>query len=131
MQFLTSWFGGFLRRRHSLRLFSRSPLPGMTHGLGGKSMAPGAVPEQLTRALWRACCDDIPGTLVRLQSHEDGLSDHEAAERLRQFGPNEVDHEKPLPWWQHLWQCYRNPLSVLLTLLAVASYLSEGLQPPS
>ncbi|ODU58087.1 MAG: magnesium-translocating P-type ATPase [Comamonadaceae bacterium SCN 68-20] len=121
MHFLTSWFGGFLRRRHNLRLFRRSALP-------GKPVAPGAVPAQRTRALWRAACDDIPGALVRLQSHEDGLSEAEAAERLRRVGPNEVDHEKPLPWWQHLWQCYRNPFNVLLTLLAVVSYLTEDLQ---
>lgn len=128
MHFLTSWFGNFLRRRHNLGLFRRSALPGMERGPGGKPVAPGAVPEQLTRALWRAACDDIPGALVRLQSHEDGLSDPEAEERLRRVGPNEVDHEKPLPWWLHLWLCYRNPFNVLLTLLAVVSYLTEDLQ---
>ena len=128
MHFLTTWFGSFLRRRHNLRLFRRSALPGMERGPGGKPLAPGVVPEQLTRALWRAACDDIPGALARLQSHEQGLSEAEAAERLRHVGPNEVDHEKPLPWWSHLWQCYRNPFNVLLTLLAVVSYLTEDVQ---
>lgn len=66
------------------------------------------------------------GALVRLQSHEDGLSEADVAECLRRVGPAEADHAKPLPRWRHLWQCYRNPLNVLLTLLAVASYLSEG-----
>lgn len=112
MHFFTSWFGHFLRRRHNLGLFRRSALPGMARGPGGKPIAPGTVPGQLTHALWRAACDDIPGTLVRLQSHEDGPSDAKAAERLQRVGPNEVDHEKPLPWWQHLWQCYRKPFNV-------------------
>ena len=39
-------------------------------------------------------------------------------------GPNEVDHEKPVPWWLHLWHCYKNPFNLLLTGLAVVSYLS-------
>ncbi|MBV8247648.1 MAG: magnesium-translocating P-type ATPase [Comamonas sp.] len=124
MQFLTSWFGGFLRRRHNLRLFRRSPLPDMAH-------SPGSVPKQLTRALWRAACNDVPSVLVVLQSNEDGLSASEVAERLRRFGPNEVEHEKPLPWWQHLWQCYRNPFNLLLTVLALVSYLSQDLQATS
>jgi len=34
-------------------------------------------------------------------------------------GPNEVAHEKPLPWWLHLWHCYKNPFNLLLTVLAV------------
>lgn len=128
MDFFTAWFGQFLRRRRNLRLFRRSALPSIEHGTGGKPIAPGSVPEHLTRALWRAACDDIPGALVRLQSHEDGLSDAEAAERLHRTGPNEVDHEKPLPWWQHLWQCYRNPFNVLLTLLAIVSWATEDIQ---
>ncbi|MDU7368211.1 MAG: cation-transporting P-type ATPase, partial [Acinetobacter baumannii] len=32
---------------------------------------------------------------------------------------NEVTHEKPLTWWQHLWYCYRNPFNILLSLLGV------------
>ncbi len=41
------------------------------------------------------------------------------------MGPNEVAHEKPLPAWLHLWHCYRNPFNLLLTLLAVVSYVTE------
>ena len=128
MNFFTFWFGHFLRRRHNLRLFRSSALPGLERGPGGKPVARSPVPEQLTRALWRAACDDIPGALVRLQSSEAGLSDGQAAERLQRIGPNEVDHEKPLPWWQHLWQCYRNPFNVLLTLLAIVSWATEDIQ---
>jgi Mg2+-importing ATPase len=41
---------------------------------------------------------------------------------------NEVEHEKPLPWWVHLWHCYRTPFSLLLTVLAVVSYLTDDLK---
>ena len=63
--------------------------------------------------------------LSRLDSHADGLGQHQADERLAALGPNEVDHEKPLPWWRHLWQCYRNPFNLLLTVLAAVSWLTE------
>ncbi len=49
-------------------------------------------------------------------------------ERLRRIGPNEVDHEKPLPAWLHLWQSYRNPFNLLLTVLAAISYVTEDLK---
>ena len=66
--------------------------------------------------------------LATLESHADGLSPHEAEERLAALGPNEVDHEKPLPWWRHLWQCYRNPFNLLLTVLAAVSWLTEDIK---
>ena len=117
MKFMTTWFGNFLRRRRSKGLFSRSALPSFTRRADGKSdMASAQVSEHVSRALWRAACDDVPATLVRLRSSESGLRQQEAEERLERHGPNEVDHEKPLAWWQHLWQCYSNPFNILLTV---------------
>ena len=62
--------------------------------------------------------------ITRLASHADGLTLREAAARLLRNGPNEIAHEKPVPWWLHLWHCYSNPFNLLLTVLAVVSYLS-------
>ncbi len=39
-----------------------------------------------------------------------------------------MNHEKPLPWWTHLWQCYRNPFNLLLTVLALVSYVTEDMK---
>ena len=36
-----------------------------------------------------------------------------------------MEHEKPLPWWKHLWLAYRTPFSLLLSFLAVVSYVTE------
>ncbi len=52
------------------------------------------------------------------------MSAREAAARLARNGPNEVEHQKPLSWWLHLWHCYKNPFNLLLTVLALVSYLS-------
>ena len=69
--------------------------------------------------------EDASAAIVRFESHEDGLSASESAARLARNGPNEVAHEKPLPGWLHLWHCYQNPFNLLLTALAVVSYLTR------
>ncbi len=121
---LKNWFGGFLLRRRATQHFARRAL---LDTVGGRARAQG-VPERLARDLLDAAGDDLPAALVRLESHADGLSAPEAAERLAHFGPNEVEHEKPLPWWLHLWHSYKNPFNLLLTVLAVVSYVTEDVK---
>ncbi|MCJ0765067.1 magnesium-translocating P-type ATPase [Variovorax terrae] len=121
MNFLKTWFGNFLRSRHTAKHFGRRALLETVAGRGLSQ----PVPEHLSRDLLRAARDDLSAALVQLDSHEDGLSAPEAAALLEHYGPNEVEHEKPLAWWLHLWQCYKNPFNLLLTVLAVVSYLTE------
>ncbi|MGH8444493.1 MAG: magnesium-translocating P-type ATPase, partial [Solimonas sp.] len=66
--------------------------------------------------------------LLKLGSHEHGLSAHESDERLRRNGPNEVEQDKPLSHGEHLWICYRNPFNVLLTVLAIVSWVTEDMK---
>ena len=119
-QALTHRFTGFLRRRRALKHFGRHPLLAT---LVGRGPTP-AAPEPLARDLLRVAGDDPAAAIARLKSHADGLSAREAAARLARTGPNEVQHEKPLPWWLHLWHCYANPFNLLLSVLALLSYLS-------
>ena len=116
---LTQWFSGFLRRRRVLRHFGRQP---MGDRLGGHGPTP-AVPDPLARDLLALAAGEPAAALARLHSREQGLSAREAAVRLARDGPNEVAHEKPLPWWLHLWHCYKNPFNLLLTVLAFVSWL--------
>src|SRR5512146_1759 len=51
-----------------------------------------------------------------------GLAEEEAAARLEQYGLNEVAHEKQQNWLQRLYLAARNPLVILLTVLAVLSF---------
>ncbi len=117
---LTHGFSSFLRRRGALRHFSRHPL---LDALGGHGSAE-ALPEHLASDLLVVARDSPEAAIARLESHEEGLSAAEAAERLARSGPNEVAHEKPVSGWLHLWHCYQNPFNLLLTVLAVVSYLS-------
>jgi Mg2+-importing ATPase len=117
---LTHGFSLFLRRRRRLAHFGRHAL---LDALGGHGpAAPGSAtmaPELLEIARL-----DAPAALARMQSREAGLTTAEAAARLARVGPNEVAHERPLPAWRHLWQCYKNPFNLLLTALAALSYTS-------
>nr|WP_221302677.1 magnesium-translocating P-type ATPase [Quisquiliibacterium transsilvanicum] len=118
---MTHWFSSFLRRRRRLGNFGRTVLPGLLAARG-----PGQpVPDRLAPDLLRAALEEPAAAIARLETRADGLSAAEAAERLLGSGPNEVEHEKPLPWWLHLWHCYANPFNLLLTALAVLSYLTE------
>ena len=123
---LTQWFSGFLRRRRVSRHFARQPLAGTLAAAG--TAAPGApaaqpMPDTVSRDLLRCAQESPADLLARMGSGAQGLTAQEAATRLARDGPNEVAHEKPLPWWLHLWHCYRNPFNLLLTVLAAVSYL--------
>ncbi|MQY51139.1 magnesium-translocating P-type ATPase [Rhodocyclus gracilis] len=110
----------FLKRRRALRHCGR---PRLADSLARRGPAQ-APSEGLGRDLLRVAREDPAALLVRLDSRAVGLTAHEAARRLARGGPNEVEHEAPLPWWRHVWRCYRNPFNLLLTVLAVLSYLS-------
>jgi P-type Mg2+ transporter len=58
----------------------------------------------------------------RLGTSEAGLSEEEAGRRIEQFGRNEVAAEKEHTWVHRLLTASRNPLVILLTVLATISY---------
>ena len=115
-----SWLGlsGFLRRHRRKAHFGRHAL---LHALGGHG-TPHARRPPLGRALAQSAGDTPEAALKRLASSTQGLDANEAARLLARQGPNEVDHEKPLSPWLHLWICYKNPFNLLLTALAAVSY---------
>ncbi|MEO7127939.1 MAG: magnesium-translocating P-type ATPase, partial [Rhodoferax sp.] len=121
MNLLRSLFVSFLKTRHTLRHFRRLMI---LDSLSGAGVTRG-VPEDLARELMQASTDDAAGVLARLHSHEGGLAQSEVDLIAERVGPNEVEHEKPLRWWQHLWRCYRNPFNLLLTVLAAISYFTD------
>jgi P-type Mg2+ transporter len=69
-----------------------------------------------------AATKDVAEILQRLKTSPNGLSEEEAADRLEIFGPNEVAYEKKEGWLHRLYVSARNPLVILLTLLATLSF---------
>ena len=65
--------------------------------------------------------------LNSLGSSPHGLSESEAAERLLKHGPNEVGQEKRHEWIHRIWTAVRNPLVILLTVLAILSFATGDL----
>jgi P-type Mg2+ transporter len=72
-----------------------------------------------------AATQEITAVLQQLGASPAGLSEEEAAARLEQYGPNEIAHEKKHEWLRRLWVAVRNPLVILLTVLAILSYLTD------
>ena len=117
-------FAGFVRTRRILRHYRRLALL-ETLTRTGVSREP---PESLTQALSAAARSDSAALLRQLGSSDAGLTEPQADAVRAHVGPNEVEHEKPLPWWLHLWHSFRNPFNLLLTLLAGISYLTHDIK---
>jgi len=84
--------------------------------------APHAVPPALSDRLVKASDADIEPLLTSLKTQATGLTVAQAVQIRRSVGPNELDRHTQMPWWWHLWHCYRNPFNLLLTVLAAVSY---------
>lgn len=122
--FVKELFARFQRARHLVRHFRRlfmlETLP--TAGLSRE------VPPALTLALVESAKTTTEAVLERFETHTHGLTESQADTIRERIGLNEVQHEKPLSWWQRLWLSYRNLFSLLLTMLAVVSYVTEDLK---
>ncbi|MCF7545748.1 magnesium-translocating P-type ATPase [Pseudomonas petrae] len=121
---LKEFLADFVRTRKLGRHFRRlATLDSVTDATVSRE-----VPPTLAQTLTRGASSDVPELLARLSSHADGLTETEAQSLREQHGLNEVEHEQPLPWWVHLWHCYKNPFNLLLTLLAFISWLTEDMK---
>ena len=74
-----------------------------------------------------AATAEISALFQRLTTSPQGLTEEEAAERLEVFGPNEVAQEAKHTWISRIWTAVRNPLVVLLTVLAILSYATDDI----
>jgi Mg2+-importing ATPase len=85
------------------------------------------VQGQQTADLVRdAATNEVPEILKRLNTSANGLSEEEAAERLEVFGLNQVAEEKHHGWLQRLFVAMRNPLVILLSVLAIITFATAG-----
>ena len=71
---------------------------------------------------------DEAALLTRLETSRNGLDEEQVEERLLRFGYNAVAHQKAPSWWMHLFKCYCNPFNLLLSVLAVISYLTHDME---
>ena len=82
----------------------------------------GATNQRSTDLAHEAAMKEASEVLQSLGTTNAGLSEEEAARRLEEFGPNEVGREKHEGMLQRLYIAARNPLVILLTILAILSF---------
>ena len=82
----------------------------------------GASNQRTTDLAHEAAIKETPEVMQSLGTSPAGLSEEEAARRLEEFGPNQVGREKHEGWLQRLYIASRNPLVILLTVLAILSF---------
>jgi Mg2+-importing ATPase len=83
---------------------------------------PTAKSAQVSRQLEQAASQPTADLLKNLQTSEDGLSSDEATNRLESVGPNLAAREERQTWFGRLVIAARNPLVILLTVLAMVAY---------
>ena len=66
--------------------------------------------------------------LKQLKSNASGLSNQEAEKRLEEFGLNEVAAQKPVSWYQLVFQAFKDPFIYVLTLLLVVSAATKDFE---
>jgi Mg2+-importing ATPase len=73
-----------------------------------------------------AAMQETSAVLEKLNTSPSGLSEAEAAARLEQYGPNEVAQEKQHGWLLRLWVAVRNPLVILLAVIATITFATAS-----
>ena len=124
-KFLKTFFSSAAGLRRSGRHFRRSPM--LEQG-GGPAVATADSSDAARRANRRmldVARMDFDALFSMFRSGRGGLSEAQADEARARYGANEVDHEKPLTWYAHLWQSFRNPFNLLLTGLASLSWVTD------
>ena len=118
---LEELFVGFVRTRRLVRHFHKhAVLEPVARTTSGDHLPPSLVQDLLT-----ASTCELDALLESLGTTPEGLTEPQAEAARTRAGFNEVAFDKPLPWWLHLWHCYKTPFNLLLTVLTAVSYLTE------
>jgi len=124
MHFLRHLFGVFLKSRRTAHLFrSRILFESLPTEESARSL-----PDALASQLRRHATVPLETVFAELHSGPEGLSNTQADAIRASVGPNEVNHEKPMTWWVHLWLAYKNPFNVLLSVLALVSWATDDIK---
>ncbi len=121
---LQFFFARFIRSRGIHRHYHRRS---MLETLGGTTHER-QVQANHAQVLRQAAVATPQTVLDSLHTTDQGLSAQQADRVRAQVGGNDIEQEKPQPWWLLLWHCYRTPFDLLLSLLAVVSFLTGDLR---
>jgi Mg2+-importing ATPase len=77
---------------------------------------------EISKKLVDSARTDIKTVLQQLNTTPSGLNQAEVESRIEKYGPNEVAREKRRTWVLRMWDNIKNPLVILLVILAIISY---------
>lgn len=103
---------------------------GFSRKLKGLSISNHSLPKQFAENYLTVSTTPLNQLLQNFETTLEGLTTAEAAAKRAQVGLNEAEDEKSIPWWTHLWICYRNPFNLLLTILGIIFYFTDDLTKP-
>jgi Ca2+-transporting ATPase len=70
---------------------------------------------------------NVEEAFKRLETQEEGLAPEEAAKRLDQYGPNELQAARQISPWEILFEQFKNVLIIILLIAtALSAFLGEG-----
>ena len=116
---------GFFDNRFTLRKhFKGDPnLLDEPYGINSKD-----APATMTSNLIKYAYANETSLYTDFDSDALGLSKLKVEQKRDIHGYNQVEQEKKLTWYKHLWQCYKNPFNLLLTVLALISYFTGDMR---
>src|ERR1035437_165777 len=85
-------------------------------------VGPISTNQKTSDLVHEAAMEETAAVLQRLRTSPAGLTEAGGAIRLEKHGLNEVAHEKQQSWLQRFYIAARNPLVILLTILAILSF---------
>ncbi|MGV3278460.1 magnesium-translocating P-type ATPase [Rickettsiales bacterium LUAb2] len=65
--------------------------------------------------------------LKNTNSNKNGLTEEEVEQKQNEYGLNEINYEKQKNFLIHIFICFRNPFNILLSVLAIISFLTEDM----
>lgn len=84
-----------------------------------------ATSKRPASPLSELCRHNPDEALARLNATRAGLNEEQVEERLEQYGPNEVTHEKPPTWYQQLFHAFLTPFNGVLFAVSIVSLFSD------
>ena len=120
LNLLKNGFVNFLRSRHWGVHFRRLP---MLEQLA-KAPADTGISKAMGERLREAASAPEQALLQRLNTSRQGLDEAQVQAARAQAGWNAVTQDKPLAGIEHLWLCFRTPFNLLLTVLAIVSWMT-------
>jgi len=71
-------------------------------------------------------CDCVPDdALTQLDAVRSGLTSEQVEQRLEQYGPNEITHEKPPTWYEQLIHAFVTPFNGVLFAVSIVSLFTD------